>query len=238
MLFVMAIILITWINYFQNYWIPSIIAINTIKTNNLIETISFSFVTSYIFYYIVVELKDKYDKKILFPFIADYTYVTLNNCVMFCSVMRDWAKIQKIEINTCIYDRNSDIYPTEEEVKTICLAINPNEGKNKDLGLEGIRIIPHFYGIMIKYIHDIDYFLKIILEKSIFLDTELIRILTDIQTSGLQQSMISYTKAQMFTAKHTEPNLEVFEKSFISYFNLFRKLEDYSEKKLKKFVER
>ena len=92
----------------------------------------------------------------------------------------------------------------------MCSIINPNENKNADINIKGLLTIPHFYGIMINYAYKIDYFLKIILEKSRFLDTELLRILTEIQTHGYHQQMLSYDKKSIMTANHRDNNLNIF----------------------------
>ncbi len=104
--------------------------------------------------------------------------------------------------------------------------------------LEGFRAIPCFFGIMIKYTHEIDYFISILLDKTAFMEPELVKILTEIKTHGYHQWMLSYDKSLIFTARHRHDNLIVFEESFLGYFSLFRDLETYAEKKLKKFVAR
>lgn len=234
----LSIFFIIWLNFFEKYLIPVSLQFDYEKVNTLIETISIAYLTSYIFYSVVVIFKEKQDKKVIFPFIADYTYIAMNNCIHFCSSMRNWAGLKNIESKTGIYNRNNKIYPTEDELNIICSIINPNEKKNKEIELEGFRTIPHFFGVMIKYAIDIDYYLKIVLEKSNFMDTELVRILTDIKTHGYHQWLVSYDKTLVYTAKHRHDNLKVFEKSLLSYFNLFRRLELYAENNLKKYVER
>lgn len=235
---IISILLILWIDFIDNVRIPMLISIDYHKVNSLLENISLAYVTSFIFYYIVVKLKENNDRKNIYPFIADYTYVLMNNCMIFSSIMRDYAYIKKESFEPRIDNRNINIYPNPEEIKEICLKINPNELKNQDIGLAGRRAIPHFFGIMINSSVEIDYFLKIIMEKSAYMDTDLLRLLTDIRTSGYHKDMISYGKTAIFSAKHAEANLVVYEKPLEHYFDLFRKLEIYSEKNLKQYVER
>ena len=236
-LFILSFILIIWINFLENYYITTLEWIDYKKLNSLIESISIAYLTSFIFYIVVIVLKTNQDKKIILPFVADYTYVAMNNCMFFCSSMRSFAGLKYIQLETSIYNRELKIYPSQEDLKIIC-SKNPNAVIYGDIDIDGLSIIPHFFGIMINYTYRIDYFLKIILEKSIFLDMELLKILTDIQTHGYHQNMLSYEKKTVLTAKHRHDNLNVFEKSFQSYFELFLKLEKYSEKHLKKYVER
>lgn len=237
-LFVLSLTIIIWINFFENYYINSIILFDAGKMNRLIETMASAYLTSFIFYLVIVVLKSNEDKKVIFPFIADYIYVTMNNCVLFCSSMRSVAGLKYIQFETGSYNRNLNIYPSENELKIICTKINPNLKINENVGIEGFSTIPHFFGIMINFIHNIDYFLKIVLEKSRFMDIKLLRILTKIQTHGYHQEMLSYEKKMIMTATHRHNNLNIFEKSFQSYFDLYLKLEKYSDKYLKKYVER
>lgn len=237
-IFILSIILIIWINFIENFYFETFIKIDYIKLNRLIETIAVSYLTSFIFYFFIVIIKEKRDKKILLPFIADYVYIAMNNCMYFCFSMRNSAGLESVAMETSIHDRNLNIYPNLEDLRAICSKINPNEDKNEDIGINGLQTIPHFFGAMIHYTYRIDYFLKIVLDKSNFIDIELLRILTDIQTHGYHQHMLSYDKKLVMTAKHRHDNLNIFEKSLLSYFDLFRKLEDYSERNLKNYVER
>ena len=233
-----SILLVIWINFFENYYIQTNLNIDFLKLNRIIETFAIAYVSSFIFYYVVVVLKEKADRKLILPFVADYVYIAMNNCMIFCSTMRSTAGLEHIPNETSIHNRNLKIYPNEEELKTICSTINPNQNINGDIKIDGLIIIPHFFGIMINYTYRIDYFVKMVLEKSSFIDVELLRILTDIQTHGYHQHLLSYDKKSLLTAKHRNENLEVFNKSLKSYLDLFIKLEIYAERNLKNHVER
>jgi hypothetical protein len=237
-LFYISAILIIWINFFEKYYISTSIDIDFIKFNRLIETIAISYLTSFIFYYIVVVLKENRDKKFIMPFVADYIYVAMNNCRYFCFSMRSVAGLNYIPVDTSIHNRNMDIYPNYDDLKLVCSKINPNKVINKDIGIEGLTIIPHFFGVMINYTYSIDYYIKIVLEKSNFLDIELLRILTDIQTHGFHQNMLTYDKKLIMTAKYHNDNLEVYERPLESYLELFKRLEKYADQNLKKHVQR
>ena len=79
---------------------------------------------------------------------------------------------------------------------------------------------------------------KKILDKSKFIDTELLIILTEIQTHNYHQNMLAFDKSLIMTATYRHENLEVFKESLESYFELFIRLEKYSERNLKKHVNR
>ncbi|MEQ8908508.1 MAG: hypothetical protein RIC95_04920 [Vicingaceae bacterium] len=183
-------------------------------------------------------MKEKDEKKIIYPFIADYTYVLMNNAILFSYIMRGWGGLDKPPYETSIYNRKISDYPSHNEIKELCLSINPNEKKDRNSNKKEIIHIPHFYGVMIKFSNDIDYFLEILLEKSPNLDLKLMRILTEIKTCGYHKTMSSYDLASVLKAKHRLDDLTVFEKSFNHYFDLFRELESFSHKNLKNYVSR
>jgi hypothetical protein len=237
-LFLLSFVIVIWLNFFKNLYIPTSLSIDVDNVNRLIETIAIAYMTSYIFYLVIYVFKSQQDKKIILPFVADYIYVAMNNCRTFCSSMRNEAGLEYILSENSIHDRNMDIYPNKKDIAIICSVINPNQEKENKLDLPGFVSIPTFFGVMINYVHRIDYFLRIILDKSMFLDTELIRILTDIQTHGFHQNMMSYDKGIILTAKHRHNNLKVYEDSLRSYTDLFVKLETYAGNNLKKYVQR
>ena len=237
-LFVLSLALVVWINFFENYHIEAAFQLDSNKINRLFETIAIAYLTSFIFYLVIVVLKAKQDEKVVLPFIADCIYSAMNNCMFLCASMRSAAGLEDVNFETSIYNRSLDIYPSENDLKLICSNVNPNEVINEDVGLVGLTTIPHFFGEMINYIHRSDYHLRIVLEKSRFLDTELLRLLTDIQTHSFHQRIMSYDKSLVLTAKHRHDTMEVFEKPLESYFALWLKLERYCAVKLKKHVER
>lgn len=233
---VISLIVVIWINFFQFLYISGPEWINAENFNRLIENIAIAYITSYLFYVVVVVFKTKQDNKLILPLVADYTFVMLNNCMTFCFSMRNAAGLEYIQMETSIYNRELKIYPNKEELKGICSKINPNEIISENVG--DFVMIPTFFGKMINYIHRIDHFLKIVLNQSRFLDTELLRLLTHIQTHGFHQEMISYDKSMILTAKHRKNNLKLYENSMLSYFELYIKLEKYAESNLKNYVER
>lgn len=238
LLLIFSILSFIILYFFENIRIPVILNINPARINSLIEILSLTFISSFIFYYVVVRLKDKADKKNIYPFIADYTYIMMNNCIYFCDSMRNWAKLENKHFNTGIENRNLNVYPNIDELKQICKNIDPNKEEEDIKSPPGFRAIPHFFGIMIHFTLRIDYFLDILLTKSNFLDTDLLRILTDIKTSGYHQDITSHGRDKILMVKHRHNNLNVYISSLNYYFILFKKLEIYAEKNLKKYVER
>ena len=115
--------------YFGNYRFLNFLNLNSTNLNKLIENLSFAYIASYVFYFIVVYLKEKDEKKVIYPFIADYTYVLMNNAILFASTFRDFGGLERIKLITSIHGRDLNIYPTTEELKILCKDLNPMENK-------------------------------------------------------------------------------------------------------------
>ncbi len=215
-----------------------VLGIDTRNANRLIEVLSLAYVTSFIFYLIVVRLKENETQQVILPFIADHTYVLMNNLLFFLFSMRDAAGLKYEKFDTSIYNRDFKLFLSDDELKKACEDINPNELTDENLGTNRFTVIPHFYGKMIHYALRMDYFLDMLLSRSFFMDPELIKILTDIKASGYHYRMTSYSRDSVLTATHRHNHLRVFNQSFRHYFNIFKQLEEYSDKHLKKHVER
>lgn len=190
------------------------------------------------FYFIVVTIKEKEDKKVILPLIADYTYVMLNNIVLFTSSFREWGNLERVNYITSIYNRNLSIYPSKDEINKACAEINPDEQKREAKEIGRLTQIPHFFGLMIKYSLEVDYCLDILLAKSNQLDLRLLKLLTSLKISRYHNEMISYKKEDVLTSKLNQKTLHSFERSFDEYYKLVREIEEYADKELKEYVER
>lgn len=207
--------------------------------NRTLDGLSLAYISSYIFYFIVVDLKAREDRKVLYPFIADNIYLMMNNASAIGEHMRDKAKINYDGHDHSIYKRvNSELYPTRDDIKKIGKEVNPNAHTNPDLGMRGFKTIPHLFGLMLKFSYQVDYHLDLILDKATFIDIELLKIISNIKTSRFHIAMMEYDKDQILTAKHRHDNLEAHVRGLNEYFKLFRQLEEYSEKNLQKYVQR
>lgn len=72
LLFIIAFIVVIWINFFEDLYITTTFFKNADKFNRLVENISMAYITSYIFYIVIYVFKSKQDERVILPFIADY----------------------------------------------------------------------------------------------------------------------------------------------------------------------
>lgn len=188
------------------------------KLGQIIYKLCMSYISAFIFYFLVVHLKQQKDKENLYSYIAQKVYIIIS-CAE--SLILELAKSSKIVL--------VNQYPSDAELAIICKSINPND--KAPLLLGGI-------GNYANWVQYFDYqrnrssdYTKKVLEKMPYLETELIIILDSIEdcthfmeTKFLIKKMTLYNQDLIF-----------FESSLSEYFNLVKKLEEYAGKKLYKY---
>ena len=230
-----SITTVIWL-YFVDYKIWVCCGLDANNINKLFENFALTYIGSYIFYLIVVTLKEKEEKKIILPFIADNTYFMLNNIVMFTTFFREKGGLPKIKWEMGINNRDLSTYPSKDDINKACSAIKPNDESEEKAVISGF-VTPHFFGLMIKFSLSVDYHLDIILAKSFHLDVKFLRLLTDLKTSRYHREMTEYTKDHILTARLRHNTLNSFERSFDEYYKIVREIEVFADKELKQYVE-
>ncbi len=235
-----SFLIVLWINFFPSFHLEPWWEFSGAVMNKILERLSLAYISAFIFYLIVIKMKEVSERKQMMPFIADHSYVMMNNIRYFAASLRTRGDgFYNNDFATSIHNRNNEVFPNHDEINRYCNLINPNELNQDDDRLPaGFVRVPTFFGLMIKYSLKVDYFLGILLQKSTYMDAELVRILTDIKTSGYHETLCSYGYEGVMNATHRHDHLVVYIDSFNHYFDLIRKLEDYAENKLKKYVER
>src|SRR5690242_17089809 len=108
----LSIIIILWLYFLEKYRIQVFFDLNADSVNKLAENLSLAYIASYIFYFVVVVLKEKEDKKIILPFVADYTYVLMNNAILFSVASKSEGNQVVGQYETGIHGRSNNIYPS------------------------------------------------------------------------------------------------------------------------------
>lgn len=235
LLLFISITIVIWL-YFVDYRIRPCFGLDAANINKLLENLSLAYIGSYVFYIVVVTLKEKEEERIILPLIADNTYFMLNNVIMFTVFFREKGGLPEIKWETGIYKRDMNIYPSKDEINRACTVIKPNDQSEEQIGIPGL-VTPHFFGLMIKFSLSVDYCLNIVLSKSTHLDVRLLKLLSDLKTSRYHREMTEYTKDHILTAKLRHNTLSSFEKGLDEYYKIVREIEIYAGKYLKKHVE-
>lgn len=232
------VLIIIWIGFFEQYYIQTIIPNKSSEINMLLKAICISYITSFGFYYIVVYLKEKRDRKIIIPFIANHTYFLINEIRFLILELRIEAGLisKKLNLENKLFA--PDDYLLENEWSYI-IAINPNTWKTLDERkiIDGFMRIPTFLGKINKSISSVDYNINKILSLMQFVTPEYIRILTDIQENKFHKLILSRGNYRTEEIKIPYNNFEMISDSMKEYFELIKVLEVYSDKNLKKFID-
>lgn len=236
-IFVVCCILITWINFFDNFHISTLVKGKANEINKLLEALSISYIAGFIFYYLVVYLKEEKDKEHIMPFIANHTYFLINQVRLFNSLLKREAGIDSLPLNLDMGLFKEGDYPTEADWGEI-IKIDLNARNNvPTTSLRGRSEIPTFLTIIQKEVNFIDERVNHILTKLQFVEPEYIRILSNITDCKFHRQMKSRGNVNYTVVYSPLKNLETYADTFKEYFNFIKTLENYSAKNLKQFVD-
>lgn len=234
-LFILALALIVWLYFFETLWIPTIKEINYQNMNKFIERLAGGYISSYIFFVVVVLIKAREDKKAIRPIIADHTYMMLNNVMLFAVELRNWGKIQKVDYDMTVKNRNIQIYPSKDEILQACGKIRPDMDNREFTGIKDLSMNATFFEIMKNLSYQVDQNLNTVLSLSGHLDLSFLKLLTSLKVSRFHNEVI--TKL-MFKNKFGEETFHSFSRALDEYFRIILSIEKYAKKNLKSYVER
>jgi hypothetical protein len=203
-----AISLIIWIDFIpyklNEFW-PG----TGLKLETLVHRISLAYITSFIFYYVVVFRKDQRNKKQLYPIIAKWSrMIVINNNAVLKSMIQ--------EANLNIDNR----LPSADEFKVIGKSIFLfNKANTKLNWTEYFQF--HRKGTL-------EYIDKILVQIN-YLDSEHIRILTTLQNS------VHFNDHMAYNSPKENINLESYHAVFFNFYNQINKLEQFNNKNFKKY---
>jgi hypothetical protein len=189
------------------------------KLGQIVYGLSFAYVSAFIFYFLVVHIKNQNDKENLYSYISEKTRTVIAQAK---SLISESAKIAKIELK--------DSYPDESELKTICEAINIYSNApcvTYDRGIVYLEWMQYF-DLFRTRSNDAT---NKILSKLQFLDSELVYKVAKIEDCSFFVQISLYHSIPL----NRDVNLTVFEYSLSQYFDLVKDLEIYYNMKLRYF---
>jgi hypothetical protein len=205
-----AIAVIIWIDFVPNtYKFSELWEGVGIKFETLIHRIFLAYITSFIFYYVVVYRKEQRNKKQLYPVIAHWSrMIVINN-----------RSVLKTMLKSGNMDEGKNL-PTREEFKMLGNSIYLfNKATHNMNWTEYLQF--HKTGTL-KYIEKI-------LIKINFLDSEHIRILTTLQNSLHLNEVVAYNSPK------DNINIESFHSVLYNFFEQINKLDEYNNRSFKKY---
>lgn len=185
------------------------------KIGTLVSGLAFAIISAFVFYFIVVHVKEVRDRENLNSYVRGKVKTIINSCTKLISEM---AKASKVQI--------TGKYPNCKEIKDICKAITPCS----EAPLEIIRVNrkANWIEFCSFYKNHSNIATAKINLKMPFLETELVKILAEIDDS--KYFNLLNTLLTMMPFKNED--LSLLENSLIEYINLIKTLESYYEEKL------
>ena len=187
------------------------------KLGQILYKLCFAYISAFIFYFLVVHLKNQKDKENFYGYISSNTSMVIGQAK---------ALIISLENNSGI--KLNSAFPDSLELQSICRTIDPNAKAPLVFGYIGN------YATWLQYL---DYFKKRsneasnkVLSKVQFIESELVKKLAEIEDCS------HFKEITMFSnLKIGNTDLSAFEPSLAEYFKLISDLETYYVKNLKKY---
>ena len=189
------------------------------KIGVIVEKLSLSYISAFIFYFLIVHIKTQKDKANIYTYVNTKVIIILGSCT---GLLNELSKASNSNLK--------EKYPNSEELTQMFLKINPNE--NAPLLLSATS---NNYANWIQYF---EYFNKRsndatekIFLKMPFLDTKLVSLLAKIDDCS--HFMVIRNVVNTMPIRNTD--LTFVQNTFKDYVELIKELEKYSEKKLKNY---
>ncbi len=184
------------------------------KIGELVYRICLAYITSFIFYFLVVHIKTQKDKEAINTYVSKKVYMIIAIC---------WGTFKEMAAEAGI--TLSGNYPTKQEIAGICAQIRPtSQSPIIDQNLADVN--------WLKYLNykknKSEKIIEKIYRKMPFLDSSLVRLLAAIEECRLFQRITHFDQFSIST-KDFDP----FKDAFSEYINLIIQLEVYADKKLK-----
>lgn len=215
-LLIVAIILIVFVDFIADSWTPFIPKAHDI--GQIVVEFSIAYIVSYIFYFLVVHLKEIEDKRNIYEFCAPKTLRVFYNAKSIIAIMGDRSGIK-----IC------GEYPTREELDSILIKINPNTvyQLTNNIDYPKINFIVYLNLRRKDTLKAIDQ----ILSKIIFLESEHVKLLTRVSNCNLFGSLEIYAMGENFP--NDLPLL--LSPAIYAYFQEVINLKAYYDKHLDKY---
>lgn len=181
------------------------------KFKEIIISISLAFLTSSIFFYFTVIVKNEKDKKNLLPFVAEKLLMIIIKERYFFKEMKSGSDVNISHFN-----------PTDEDICSFCKAIDSSKDNNCQLTKDTFKNIEKYFQNLEKRIDSLFIFHDV-------LDSELRSILINIKNN-------SNSKSLNLSFSQEKNSLEKFSNDLIKFHHSINILLSYSKKKLNNYI--
>ena len=189
------------------------------KLGAIVERLCLSYISSYIFFFLVVHIKSQKDKENLDQYIAQKTYRIIGDAKIVIKAFKQETSYQL-----------EDRYPTSSDVQKMCGLINPHGQAPLVFGHLGN------YATWLQYLNNFkrrtEESISRIYLKMQFLDSDYLRLVVNIQDCG-HFSTINMLTSMTYPIRNTD--LSSFADELYQYFEYVKILEEYADHKFKDY---
>ena len=185
------------------------------KIGSIVYRLCISYISAFIFYFLVVHLKNQKDKENIYSYISS----KINSIVLDS---KDLAQSMSIESDV----KMEGTYPTEEELNSICKVINPHS--KAPLIINRVSNYANWIQYLNYYKERSNKTTQKIYLKMHFLDSDLVNLLAKIEDCTYFESIGLMIKIMPIG----NIDLLAFAPELMKYFDLIKDLEKYYNEKL------
>ncbi len=190
----------------------------------VLSDLSLAYISSYIFYYIVVELKEKRDKKNVYISVYYLTSLLIQRAYSVYHIIIEGASVDIEKYNKRTI--------TRQEYRELCNKVNPN-ATNPSRGFGPVNNLRH--GTYGEFIHSgavefVLYYSERIFVYMPFLDSEHIKLINKLKDSKF------YLMSNTLTFRTNNSDFSVYADNMYDFLEDVRALDDYNEKTNKKLA--
>lgn len=188
------------------------------KLGQIIYKLSMSYISAFIFYFLVVHIKVQNDKYTVYPFVKLMVSRIINQATITIESMSKASQVKVV-----------GKFPTIDEMKELCKGINPYA--DAPLVFSGKQTIQANWLQYFEYgKNQNDKLTQKIFAHLPFLDAELVTLLVKIQNNSHFSTIAMFSNTLI-----GNKDLEYFQDGFTEYLNLVLELQEYSKRKLDKY---
>ncbi len=196
---------------------PSLLSLIFSSVLDLIYRLGLAYITSYIFYFVVVHIKNQRDRGAIYPHIIEQSNVIIGR-----------GKLVLGEMRRTTGSTMDSSYPTMDEVEFMCKSIHPYQLANMQFlggsNASWLQYLEHFMDESKIYLKDIYSLIQ-------FLDAEYIKLLTSFERNQLYIQMTLIRGVKINNA-----DISVYAKPMFEYYQKLEAIDLYCQTKYDIYV--
>jgi hypothetical protein len=217
-----AIIIVIFIDFIFNNT-PEIFSFGN-EFGTILSNLSLAYISSYIFYYTVVVIKDKQDKNNIYSTVYQWTKNLVGRAYSIHHEIISASGVENIDFDKLTISK--------EQYKELCNKANPNEkSKNKVLGtVTNYQLATHGQLLYGNAVSSVIAYSEKIFNYMPFLDSEHVRLINNLHNSKF------FLVSDSLTYQTKNTNFSVYSDDMYDFLVMVRELDNYNETVIKSYL--